>query len=141
MPLGQGYRNVPLRRNLVSYLMDKWTDKKERDPERTNKEFGGYINDLLDKLIQKDKYVLQEYPTMSVFGVQDDVMYIQDTRIVGRFVDIRIKNGKLYCDYDKDDCCDHIFFANTQNEVSCIRQHDSNNNNNGKGKLATVILP
>jgi len=59
--------------------------KKEiiKDPRVTNEDFGGFLNDKLEQLLDKEEYAKNNFPNCSVLSISDNVIYIKDRVLKG----------------------------------------------------------
>ena len=118
MVLSRDSKNIPIRPAILEFLSKQWEEDKQKFPEKTHKQLGGYLNDRLNDFIEKLKYLEAEYPNLSYFGIQSETMYIQDAKLDNRFIEVTMKDNRLHCNYHKSTNCDHVFYARSRDEFA-----------------------
>jgi len=105
--------------NITLQLVDRLKEYQKTHKYQTEN-FTKFVNDLLTDVIDKDELLKKIAPTLSIIGYDNDVLYLKDAKANnGRFAEIRLKNGKLYCNLDgTDDYCIHIRYAFAIPEVA-----------------------
>ena len=104
-----GSKNIPVRPKLVEMLAKRWNQHKIR-VEGAHPRFGGFANDLLERMLAKYEFMEKYMPEYSYIGINQNMMMIKDAKL-NMIVDVQLKNGKLYCNYDKSQNCGHVMFA------------------------------
>lgn len=111
MPSSDKARNVTLRVHLVPKLEQKWKKERGKSPY-VNSELGGYINDLLEEVLQKDEFLSRYMPYLSEAGIHDNILFLKDRRKnKERMIEIILKDDVLFCDTDQSFDCLHLQFA------------------------------
>lgn len=76
------------------------------------KSFSGWITDLFVSLSNKQKFLDDFSPRLSFVGGSNESLIIKDqTAKESRLSEITIRNNKLHCSLDDNDCCAHIHYA------------------------------
>ncbi|MEO9320800.1 MAG: hypothetical protein ABI361_09020 [Nitrososphaera sp.] len=119
MPLKEGSKNVPLRPALVLRLAERWNETKKVVPN-TSQEFGGYVNELLTEVLDKDDMVRKMAPHLSLSAVSPAMLFIRDQRS-GRTAEVYLHDQQLYCDLDRSKTCEHVQFAFAIPEVAKLQ--------------------
>jgi hypothetical protein len=116
MPSSKKARTLTLRVDLIPRLRAKWEVTKTRDP-KTNQEFGGFVNDLLNDILDKDEFLQRYAPMLSLEGYSYNCLYIKDAR---RRVTAEIyrHDNKIKCTLDNSFDCEHVHFALAIPEVA-----------------------
>jgi hypothetical protein len=55
----------------------------KKDPRATTEDFGGFINDKLKQLLDKEEYGKRNFPNCSILSISDNVIYIKDGVLKG----------------------------------------------------------
>ncbi len=77
MPRSSSAELITLRVNIVKELRNKWTKERERNPY-TNERFGGFVNELLHDILEKDEFLRHYAPFLSEEGCSRETLYIKD---------------------------------------------------------------
>ncbi len=109
MPRSNQSELITLRVNVVKALRNKWVEERKRNPY-TNEHFGGFVNELLHDLLEKDEFLRHYAPFLSEEGCTRDTLYIKDFK-ENKTVEIHLHDGKLYCSLCQSFSCFHIQFA------------------------------
>jgi len=98
--------------NLTIQLVDRLKEYQRVHKYQTEN-FTKFVNDLLTDVIEKDDMLKKIAPSLSIIGYDQDVLYLKDSKASnGRFAEIRLKSGRLYCNLDQDEeYCIHIRYA------------------------------
>ncbi|MGD1837728.1 MAG: hypothetical protein ACPKPY_06685 [Nitrososphaeraceae archaeon] len=115
MPTSPKSRTIGLRVSLTEKLKKKHKDELKKSPTKTNKDFGGYVNDLLANLLERDDFLNSYNPNISVIDISNNILYLKDGK---RTIEIFPKNNELYCSYDDSFDCKHIKYSFAIPEVS-----------------------
>jgi len=119
MPLKEGSKNVPLRPSVVQRLSERWNETKKVLPN-TSQDFGGYVNDLLTEVLDKDDMIRRMAPHLSLSAVSPSVLFIKDQR-GGKTAEVYLHDQQLYCEVDKSKTCEHVHFAFAIPEVAKLQ--------------------
>jgi len=82
----------------------------KRGADSLNFEIKKYINELLAMNIEKDAFLKKYAPFLEKVGLRDNVLLLKDNKL-HEYVEIFLKNEKLYCAEDESANCIHIHFA------------------------------
>lgn len=106
----EAYKTVylSLRQELVERI-EKVREAKQGD-KVTRISLASTIEDLLVPELERNEVLRRYAPFLEPIGVVDNVITIRDNRLM-RIVELRVKEGKLYCDLDRGKSCVHIGFA------------------------------
>jgi len=94
-----------------------------KDPRATNEDFGGFLNDKLEQLLDKEEYAKRNFPNCSILSISDNVIYIKDGVLKG-VVEVYymflndLMTSRLFCQYDQSFSCVHIIYAFTTLDVA-----------------------
>lgn len=109
MPRSNSAELITLRVNIVKELREKWRRERERNPF-VNEHFGGFVNELLHDILEKDEFLKHYAPFLSEEGCTRDTLYIKDYK-ENRVTEIHFNDNKLYCTLCTSFDCFHIQFA------------------------------
>lgn len=109
MPRSNSAELITLRVNIVKELREKWKRERERNPF-VNEHFGGFVNELLHDILEKDEFLKHYAPFLSEEGCTRDTLYIKDYK-ENRVTEIHFNDNKLYCTLCNSFDCFHIQFA------------------------------
>lgn len=109
MPRSNAAELITLRVNVVKALRDKWKKEREKNPY-TNEHFGGFVNELLHDILEKDEFLRHYAPFLSEEGCTRETLYIKDFK-QNKIAEIHFNDGKLYCSICESISCLHIQFA------------------------------
>jgi hypothetical protein len=109
MPRSNSAELITLRVNIVKELREKWKRERERNPF-VNEHFGGFVNELLHDILEKDEFLKHYAPFLSEEGCTRDTLYIKDYK-ENRVTEIHFNDNKLYCTLCTSFECFHIQFA------------------------------
>jgi hypothetical protein len=51
--------------------------------EPASEDFGGFLNDKLEQLLDKEEYTKRNFPNCSILSISDNVIYIKDRVLKG----------------------------------------------------------
>jgi hypothetical protein len=102
--------------DLIPKLRAKWEVTKTRDP-KTNQEFGGFVNDLLEDVLDKDEFLQVYAPYLSLEGYSYNCLYIKDEKRHAT-AEIFRYNNKIKCTLCNSFDCEHVHFALAIPEVA-----------------------
>jgi hypothetical protein len=116
MPSPRGYKNIPIKPRVLQRLQQKW-DKERAQLPQINKTFGGFVNDLLEDVLDKDEFLRVYAPYLSLEGYSYNCLYIKDAK---RQVTAEIYryDNKIKCTLDDSFDCEHVHFALAIPEVA-----------------------
>jgi hypothetical protein len=109
MPRSSSAELITLRVNIVKELRNKWIKERERNPY-TNERFGGFVNELLHDILEKDEFLRHYAPFLSEEGCSRETLYIKDFK-EDKTAEIHFNNNRLYCSLCESFSCFHIQFA------------------------------
>lgn len=109
MPRSNSAELITLRVNIVKELREKWKRERERNPF-VNEHFGGFVNELLHDILEKDEFLKHYAPFLSEEGCTRDTLYIKDYK-ENKVTEIHFNDNKLYCNLCTSFDCFHIQFA------------------------------
>jgi hypothetical protein len=109
MPRSNSAELITLRVNVVKALREKWKKELEKNPF-ANEHFGGFVNDLLHDVIEKDEFLKHYAPFLSEEGCTKNTLYIKDFK-ENKTAEIHLNDDKLFCSLCKSLFCIHIQFA------------------------------
>src|SRR5215467_8161869 len=123
MPRSHLAKTITLRVSLVPRLQIYHKEEIKKDPRATNEDFGGFLNDKLEQLLDKEEYAKSNFPNCSVLSISDNVIYIKD-RVLKGVVEVYylflndLMTSRLFCQYDQSFSCVHIINACTTLDVA-----------------------
>lgn len=101
-----GYVGVTMPKEVQDVLIECGLVSKDE------KSFSAWIYDTLYQIANKQKFLLDFAPRLSLAGMSNDSIIIKDqTAKEIRFAEITLKNTNLHCSLDDTDCCSHIHYA------------------------------
>lgn len=109
MPRSKRSELITLRVDLVKELKEKWLEEKKKSPF-VNEHFGGFVNDLLHDILEKDEFLKHYAPFLSEDGCSRDTIYIKDFK-ENKTAEIHFNNNRLYCSLCESFTCFHIQFV------------------------------
>lgn len=109
MPRSKHSELITLRVNIVKELKNKWIKEREKNPY-TNEHFGGFVNELLHDILEKDEFLRHYAPFLSEEGCSRNTIYIKDFK-ENKTAEIHFNNNKLYCSLYEPFSCFHIHFV------------------------------
>lgn len=109
MPRSNAAELITLRVNIVKELRNKWKKEQEKNPY-INIHFGGFVNELLHDILEKDEFLKHYAPFLSEEGCTRDTLYIKDFK-ENKIAEIHYNDGKLFCSLCESFSCFHIQFA------------------------------
>src|SRR5215472_6091038 len=118
MPRSNLAKTMTLRVSLVPRLQVYHKDEIKKDPRVTSEDFGGFLNDKLELLLEKEEYAKSNFPNCSILSISDNVIYIKD-RVLRGIVEVYyvflndLMISRLFCQYDESFSCVHIVYACT----------------------------
>lgn len=123
MPRSNQAKTYTLRVSLVSRLQKYHSEELQNDPRATNKDFGGFINDKLEQLLDKEDLRKSRLPNFSVLSISDNVMYIKDKVLQGvvevYYVYLKdLDSTRLFCGHDQSFTCMHVVYALVTLDIS-----------------------
>lgn len=104
---------------MVHRLAERWNETKKVVPN-TSEDFGGYVNELLAEVLDKDEMIRLMAPHLSLSAVSSTVLFIRDQH-GSRTAEVYVHDQQLYCDLDKSKSCEHVRFAFAIPEVSKLQ--------------------
>jgi hypothetical protein len=120
MPRSNSSELVTLRVKVVRALREKWKKELEKNPF-ANEHFGGFVNELLYDIIEKDKFLKNYAPLLSEEGCTKDILYIKDFK-ENKTAEIKLNDdNKLFCSLCKSSWCFHIQFAIATSKIAKLK--------------------
>ncbi len=116
MPNPKGYKNIPIKPRVLQRLQQKWEKEKTLLPQ-INKTFGGFVNDLLEDVLDKDEFLQVYAPYLSLEGYSYNCLYIKDTKRQAT-AEIWRHDNKIKCTLCNSFDCEHVHFALAIPEVA-----------------------
>lgn len=126
MPLAKGSKNITIRVGLMKRLENKHKDDL-RTRQSTDKTLIGYVNKIIEGVIEKDEFLKFYFPSISVIGILENKLYLRDKEL-GRSIGVYPINGKLYCDTDDTFECKHIHYIFALPEIAYLKWDNQNQN-------------
>jgi hypothetical protein len=127
MPRSSQAKTITLRVSLVPRLQEYHMQEMKKDPRATNEDFGGFLNDKLEQLLDKEGYAKRNFPNCSILSISDNVIYIKDMVLNG-IVEVYyiflhdLLTSRLFCQYDQSFSCVHIVFAFSTLDVNSYKE-------------------
>ncbi|MGD1836993.1 MAG: hypothetical protein ACPKPY_02910 [Nitrososphaeraceae archaeon] len=120
MPRSAKSKTIALRVALTEKLTKKYEQIKKT--KLRDEEFGSYVNDLLEEVLEKDEFLKIYAPNISIDAVSDTTLYLKHkSKGENITIEIRFKGKKLYCNYDKSFDCEHIHYAFAIPQIAKIK--------------------
>lgn len=116
MPASPKAKSISIRVDLVPELTREW-EKDLRQQPGTNKELGGYINDVLEDVIKKKRRFEQLYPHLSKEGYTGNTLFIFDATQHKR-AEVYLYRNRIKCDLCDSFGCEHVYFALSLPEIA-----------------------
>jgi hypothetical protein len=107
-----------MRVSLVPRLEKRHSEELKKRPTQTKEDLGAFVNDLLTDVLDKDDFLRIYAPAISYNNVYDNILYLKDSRIKNKEIEVYLNKGELWCDHDKSSCCEHIRYAFAIPEVA-----------------------
>jgi len=119
MPASPRSRTISLRVDLTEKLKNKHDKDLKIKPTKTKEDFGGYVNDLLSSVLEKDEFLKIYAPSINVIDIVDDVLYLRETKNgKPKTIEVYLKDTELYCVFDDSFDCRHVKYAFAIPEVA-----------------------
>jgi hypothetical protein len=112
MPTSEKTKNFSLHVGLMERLEEELERYQIRHKE-FNISLGSFINMLIKRELDREKFLEKFAPHYSVVGVQDDVLHVKDAR-KNRTFQIQRHKDRLRCIEDNSVNCDHVMYALAQ---------------------------
>jgi hypothetical protein len=104
----EGWKTVSLRTELLQRV-EKVREAKQEGKTRKIP-LGTLVEDLLLPELERNEALRHYAPFLEQVGIEDDVIFLKDNRLL-KIVELRVRDGDLYCDHDRRKSCVHIGFA------------------------------
>ena len=123
MPRSNLAKTITLRVSLVPRLQVYHKEEIRKDPRVTSEDFGGFLNEKLEQLLDKEEYAKRNFPNCSILSISENVIYIKD-RVLKGVVEVYymflndLMTSRLFCQYDESFSCVHIIYAVTTLDVA-----------------------
>jgi len=108
-----GQKTVTVSGELLRKLDKEYQIEKVKRPSLS---FAGFISESAVLELER-RNILREAQLISLIGFQDNVITLKDMRKKNRFIEVHLRNEKLWCDYDQTPDCIHVGFALALPEV------------------------
>lgn len=119
MPTSPRSRTISLRVDLTEKLKNKHNQELKVKPTKTKEDFGGYVNDILSSVLEKDEFLKIYAPSISVIDIVGDVLYLKETKNgQPKTIEVYLKDSELYCESDNSFDCRHVKYAFAIPEVA-----------------------
>jgi hypothetical protein len=112
MPTSEKTKNFSLHVGLMERLEEELERYQIRHKE-FNIPLGSFINMLIKRELDREKFLEKFAPHYSVVGVQDDVLHVKDAR-KNRTFQIQRHRNRLRCIEDNSVNCEHVMYALAQ---------------------------
>lgn len=110
----ENQKTVTISGNALKKIDERF--KKEQKTKPSLK-FASFVADSAVMELER-KNMLKEAYQISLIGVNEDTIFLKDHRKKERFIEVRIRDKKLYCLEDhKSEECIHVGFALALPEV------------------------
>jgi hypothetical protein len=104
----EGWKTVSLRTELLQRV-EKVREAKQEGKTRKIP-LGTLVEDLLLPELERNEALRHYAPFLEQVGIEDDVIFLKDNRLL-KIVELRVRDGDLYCGHDRSKSCVHIGFA------------------------------
>jgi hypothetical protein len=104
----EGWKTVSLRTELLQRV-EKVREAKQEGKTRKIP-LGTLVEDLLLPELERNEALRHYAPFLEQVGIEDDLIFLKDNRLL-KIVELRVRDGDLYCDHDRSKSCVHIGFA------------------------------
>ena len=139
MPRSNLAKTITLRVSLVPRLQVYHKEEIKKDPRVTSEDFGGFLNDKLEQLLDKEEYAKTNFPNCSILSISDNVIYIKD-RVLRGVVEVYymflndLMTSRLFCQYDESFSCIHIVYACSTLDIAKLDPGDYKEARDNMGK-------
>ena len=119
----EAWKTVSLRTELIERI-EKVREAKQEGKTRKIP-LGTMVEDLLLPELERNEALRHYAPFLEQVGIEDNVIFLKDNRLL-KIVELRVRDGDLYCDHDRSKSCVHIGFAWSIPRVyKVMREHGS----------------
>lgn len=71
-----------------------------------------FVNKIIEKNFEKEDFLKLIVPKISLLSIEQDGFILRDdVAKKSRLAEVKIRNGKLWCDLDEKNVCDHIHYV------------------------------
>jgi len=120
---GSGWMSLTVSEEVYDHYKETFDSKKVELARKGVTSFAGYINSMLEELVERDEVFGRYAPFIEEFGYDDDgrTIYLKDNK-TGRIADVVFQNKELYCRLDEKPDCVHVGFAYSLPKVYKVMQ-------------------
>ena len=114
MPTSKKSLPMALRVELTEYMAERHKEEIEKFPTRTNKDLGGFVNDLIETYVAKEKFLKKKAGNISLLVVRSNSAVLEEFDYSNRthHVDVIVNDkGVLECQYHHTTNCIHTRFV------------------------------
>lgn len=104
----EAWKTVSLRTELIERI-EKVREAKQEGKTRKIP-LGTMVEDLLLPELERNEALRHYAPFLEQVGIEDNVIFLKDNRLL-KIVELRVRDGDLYCDHDRSKSCVHVGFA------------------------------
>jgi len=104
----EAWKTVSLRTVLIERI-EKVREAKQEGKTRKIP-LGTMVEDLLLPELERNEALRHYAPFLEQVGIEDNVIFLKDNRLL-KIVELRVRDGDLYCDHDRSKSCVHVGFA------------------------------
>jgi hypothetical protein len=137
MPLSPKSKIVAIRTQLTQKLVSKHYAALKEKPSQTNPDFGGYVNDLLQTILDKDEFLRRYAPTLETIDIHNNVLILRDLQERGNLIQVSIREDRLWCNYCESKNCKHVTYCFAIPEIAKFNLTDPENG--GTKNITTSI--
>ena len=117
----------PTRKSLtvLNEVHDKAISRyqSEKTNGNTDLSFIKWFSEYILLNLEKDEYMAKYAPFLEKIGITDNRLTIRDSK-KDKLTDVFIKDGKLYCNLDESNNCEHVHFTLALPELSRLKNED-----------------
>ena len=112
MPTSEKTKNFSLHVGLIERL-EEGLERYQIMHKEFNISLGSFINMLIKRELDREKFLEEFSPGFSVVGVRDDVLHLRDAR-KNRTFQIQRHKDRLRCVEDNSVNCEHVMYTLAQ---------------------------
>jgi hypothetical protein len=110
----ENQKTVTVSGKALETLQDSFRKELRSQPSL---KFASFIADNAIMELER-KNMLKEASQIALIGLHEDTVVLKDYRKREKFIEVQIRNGKLYClDHESSEECIHVGFALALPEV------------------------
>jgi len=112
-----GFKSYALKEELYNSLQEKYEKDKEELQKQGINSLSAFLTHLMSKNVE-EQITQQKYKQgIEKVRIISDTVVLKDNTI-DRIIELKIKNGKLYCEFDGKSDCMHVGFAYSIPEIN-----------------------